>query len=79
MKTSEEIAIKHGLYNSFTKKADESAIQAMKEYALEVAKEALKNASASLIKHYFIDHSDKAIDEKDIEKVINCEDNIPEI
>lgn len=50
-----------------------------KHYAKEVAKQALKNASSSLIKHYFIDNSDIAIDSKEIEKIINCENNIPEI
>lgn len=45
MKTPEEIAIRHGLYHSYTKKADGLAVQAMKEFALEACKEVLKNAS----------------------------------
>lgn len=59
----------------FEKSIDEVA----KRYAKEVAKRALKNASASLIKHYFIDNSDIAIDSKEIEKIINCENNIPAV
>ncbi|MCZ4244963.1 hypothetical protein [Pedobacter punctiformis] len=40
MKTAEEIAIKHGLYHSYTKEADDKAIAAMKEYANQKLEEA---------------------------------------
>lgn len=33
IKSIEEIAIKYGLYHSYTKKPDESALKAMEEYA----------------------------------------------
>lgn len=40
IKSIEEIAIKYGLYHSFTKKPDESALKAMEEYAQQFQEQA---------------------------------------
>lgn len=50
-----------------------------KRYALEVAKEALKNAYAGTIHHYFVTHDDNLIERPVLEDLINNENNIPEL
>lgn len=46
MKTPEEIAISHGLYHSFSKKADDMVISAMKEYAQQIILEVIEICDA---------------------------------
>lgn len=56
---------------------DEHFDKVAKLYALEVAKEALKNANTKLSIFYFVDNNDKPISISDFTEIIENENNIP--
>lgn len=76
MKTAEE-TLSTVTCNGCREITEERALQAMKEYAYEVAKESLKNSNFRFEKHYYLDNVDMPFEKHKIRELITDEENIP--
>ena len=77
MKTAEE-TLSTVTCNGCRDITEERALQAMKEYALEVAKESLKNSNFRFEKHYYLDNVDMPFEKHKIRELMTDEENIPQ-